>query len=40
MRHVHPDIYGVHKVATFGDFRDRLKDFAVFTGFKVIEEDL
>jgi hypothetical protein len=40
MSHIHPDIYGVHRVATFGDFRERLKDLAVFLGFKVIEEDV
>ena len=27
-------------MATFGDYRDRLKDFAAFIGFKVIEEDI
>ena len=40
MKHIYPDIYGVHKVATFGDYRERLKDFATFIGFKLIEEDI
>ena len=40
MKHIYPDIYGVHKVATFGDFRERLKDLAAFLGFNVIEEDV
>jgi hypothetical protein len=40
MRYVFPDKYGVHRVATFGDFRDRLKDAATFLGFEVIEEDV
>ena len=39
MNHIYPDIYGVHKTATFGDFRERLRDFAAFVGFEVIEED-
>jgi hypothetical protein len=29
----------VHRIATFGDFRDRIKDIATFIGFNVIEED-
>jgi len=40
MKHIYPDLYGVHKVATFGNFRKRLKDFAAFIGFKAIEEDV
>ena len=39
-RYIYPDKYGVHKVATFGDFRDRIKDIATFIGFAVIEEDV
>ncbi len=38
-RHIYPDKYGVHKCATFGDFRERLKDLAGFLGFEVVEED-
>jgi hypothetical protein len=39
-RYIYPDKYGVHKVATFGDFRDRIKDLATFIGYAVIEEDV
>jgi hypothetical protein len=39
IRYVYPDKYGVHRCATFGDFRERLKDLASFIGFTVIEED-
>jgi hypothetical protein len=39
VRYVYQDKYGVHRCATFGDFRGRLKDLATFIGFKVIEED-
>ncbi len=37
--YVHPERYGMHRIATFGDFRDRIKDIATFIGFGVIEED-
>ena len=40
LRYVHADKYGVHRCATFGDFRDRIKDVATFIGFNVIEEDV
>ena len=40
VRYVYPDKYGVHRCATFGDFRARLKDLATFVGFRVIEEDV
>jgi len=39
-RFLYPDKYGVHKCATFGDFRDRIKAIATFIGFAVIEEDV
>ncbi len=39
-RHIYPDRYGVHKCATFGDHRDRIKDIAALIGFAVIEEDV
>jgi len=39
-RYIYPDRYGVHKVATFGNFRDRIKDVATFLGFAAIEEDV
>ncbi len=38
-QYVYPDKYGVHRCATFGDLRDRIKDIAGLIGFKVIEED-
>jgi hypothetical protein len=40
IRHVYPDKYGVHRCATFGDFRERLKDLGMLIGFTVIEEDV
>jgi hypothetical protein len=40
IRYVYPDKYGVHRCATFGDFRDRVKDLATFIGFTPIEEDV
>ena len=39
IRYVHPDRYGVHRCATFGDYRERLRDLATFIGFQFIEED-
>jgi len=39
-RYIYPDKYGVHRCATFGDFRDRIKDIAGLIGFSVIEEDM
>jgi len=39
-RYVFPDKYGVHRCATFGDWRERIKDIATFLGFTVIEEDV
>jgi hypothetical protein len=40
LRYVHPDKYGVHRCATFGDFRERLKDLSALIGFEAIEEDV
>jgi hypothetical protein len=40
LRYVYPDKYGVHRCATFGDFRERLKDLAVWIGYEPIEEDV
>ena len=40
IRYVYPDKYGVHRLATFGDFRERIKDLAAFIGYTVIEEDV
>ena len=39
LRYVYPDKYGVHRCATFGDFREPIKDIATLIGFRVIEED-
>ena len=38
-RHFSPDKYGIHRAATFGDLRERIKDLATLIGFEVIEED-
>ncbi|MBN1853229.1 MAG: hypothetical protein JW829_10915 [Pirellulales bacterium] len=39
IRHLHADKYGVHRCATFGDYRDRIKDIATLLGYQLIEED-
>jgi hypothetical protein len=39
IRYVDPDRYGVHRCATFGDFRERVKDLAGLIGFTPVEED-
>jgi hypothetical protein len=39
LRYVFPDKYGVHRCATFGDLRERVKDIAAFIGFAAVEED-
>ena len=38
-RTMYPDKYGMHRCATFGDFRERLKDLAVLIGFTAVDED-
>ncbi len=38
-RYVYPDKYGMHRCATFGDLRERVKDLATLIGFSAIEED-
>lgn len=40
IRYVYPDKYGVHRCATFGDFRERIRDLADLIGFTLIEEDV
>lgn len=40
LRYVYPDKYGVHRCATFGDYRERVKDLAALIGFTAIEEDV
>lgn len=39
-RHIYPEKYGMHRIATFGDYRERIKDIAGLIGFDVIEEDV
>ena len=33
------DEYGIHRAATLGEFREKIKDFATLAGFDVMEED-
>lgn len=37
--HIYPDVYGVHRTATFGDFRDEVQQIGRLLEFRVIEED-
>jgi len=37
--HLYPDVYGVHRTGTLGDFRDQIKHIGRLLNFKVIEED-
>ena len=39
-RYVHADRYGVHRCATFGDFRERIADICGLIGYTLIEEDV
>ena len=39
LRYAYPEKYGMHRCATFGDFRERIRDVAALLGFAVIEED-
>ena len=36
---LYPDKFGVHRSGTFGDLRQRIKDFGALSGFEVVEED-
>jgi hypothetical protein len=38
-KHFSPDEYGIHKNATLGDLRQKIKDISVFLGFEVLETD-
>jgi len=38
-KHFSPDEYGIHRNATLGDLREKIKDLAVLIGFDVMEED-
>lgn len=40
IQYIYPDKYGVHRLGTFGDWRDRIKDIGTLLGFTVIEEDV
>jgi hypothetical protein len=40
LRYAYPEKYGMHRAATFGDFRERIKDIATLIGVTVIEEDV
>ena len=37
--HFCPSRYGIHRAATFGDLREKIKNIGVLIGFEVIEED-
>jgi len=37
--HLYPDVYGVHRTATLGDFREQIGQMGRLLGFEVIEED-
>jgi len=37
--YVYPDKRGVHRTATFGDLRERIKDLGALVRFEAIEED-
>jgi len=37
--HYFSDAYGIHRAATLGDLRERIKNLAVLLGFEVMEED-
>jgi hypothetical protein len=39
-KHYFADAYGIHRAATLGDLREKIKNLAVLLGFNVIEEDL
>ena len=38
-RHFSPDEYGIHRTATLGDLRGRIKELATLIGFTMMEED-
>jgi hypothetical protein len=38
-KHYFSDAYGIHRAATLGDLREKIKNLAVFLGFNVMEED-
>ncbi|MBU0608236.1 MAG: hypothetical protein KKI08_10120 [Armatimonadetes bacterium] len=37
--HLYPDVYGVHRSGTLGDFRERIRQIAQLLGFRIIEDD-
>lgn len=38
-QHMYPDVYGVHRSGTLGDFRTQIRDIGRLIGFDVIEDD-
>ena len=38
-RHLYPDVYGVHRSGTIGDFREQIRDIGRLVDFEVIEDD-
>ena len=38
-QHFSPDEYGIHRTATLGDLRERIKDLSILIGFDVMETD-
>jgi hypothetical protein len=38
-KHYFSDAYGIHRAATLGDLREKIKNLAIFLGFNVMEED-
>ena len=38
-RRFSPGEYGIHRAATYGDLREKVKDLAILLGFEVMEED-
>jgi len=38
-QHFSPDEYGIHRTATLGDLREKIKDLAILIGFDVMETD-
>jgi len=38
-RHLYPDVYGVHRSGTIGDFRAQIREIGRLLDFEVIEDD-
>ena len=39
LEHLDWQLFGVHRVAFYGDFREKIKDLATLIGFEVVEKD-